>query len=247
MKFLRRSLYLALLLCCTNAKGIVGTQNLIGVARDSNEQVLYIEHHQYLDSGEHLINYYSPELTLLVEKKLSYPGLPHHPDIVQSDILNDIEITMQSRMSYLQVVREQAEESSSWNFELTPNVVVDAGFDGYIRNAWSELSPRETKIVSFAVAGQSRLIKMKIRDQGFENGRRIFTIEPKNWLVKMIVPRIRLEYSSERQLVRYEGLSNIKAFQENGMSVVDIQFKPWQGQLPSLASDITSDISDSRL
>jgi len=246
MATLRISCWVVLLWCAVTLAA-VGNQDLIGIARDGDERVQYIEHHQYLDSGEHLINYYSPELTLLVEKKLSYPGLSYHPDIEQSDHLNDTEIVMQSSKNTLQVIKEQDQERSSWDFELTPDVVVDAGFDGYIREAWTELIPGETRIVSFAVAGQSRLIKMKIRDHGFENGNRIFVIEPKNWLVRAIVPRIRLEYSGNKQLVRYEGMSNIRAFKKGSAGIVDIRFHPWQGQLPKVGSDITSGNAVGRL
>ena len=216
-----------------------GQQDIIGVARDVDAQVQYIEHHQYLESGEHQINYYSPELTLLVQKKLSYPGLPHHPNIVQSDLLNEIEITMQSQENTLSVKREEDQETNSWNFDLTPNVIVDAGFDRYIQNAWTELSPSVTQTMKFAVAGQSRLIEMKISDIGYERDYRVFVIEPKNWLVRLVVPQIRLEYSAQKQLVRYEGLSNIRTSKGEKNGVVDIRFKPWDGNLTQLASDIT--------
>ena len=247
MKRLHRLISMALLLIVSMASIAAGHQNFIGVARDTDSEVQYIEHHQYLDSGEHRINYYSPELTLLVQKKLSYPGLPHHPNVVQSDLLNDIEITMQSQTNTLSVKREQDQETNSWDFELTPNVIVDAGFDGYIRNAWAELSPGMTKTLKFAVAGQDRLIQMKISDMGYERDHRVFVIEPKNWLIRMIIPQIRLEYSNQKQLVRYEGLSNIRASKGGNTGVVDIRFKRWDGGLSQLASDITREKLVTRL
>ena len=69
MKRLHRLISMALLLIVSMASIAAGQQNFIGVARDTDSEVQYIEHHQYLDSGEHRINYYSPELTLLVQKK----------------------------------------------------------------------------------------------------------------------------------------------------------------------------------
>ena len=73
MKRLYRSISMALLSIVSMASTAAGQQNFIGVARDNDSKVQYIEYHQYLDSGEHRINYYSPEMTLLVQKKLKRP------------------------------------------------------------------------------------------------------------------------------------------------------------------------------
>jgi hypothetical protein len=230
-----RHLAFALLAMLTALEATASNRNLIGVARNSEAQVQYIEHHQYFDSGDHWIDYYSPDLTLIVEKKLRYPGLAHHPDIVQLDLINDISISIKSATDTLLINREQANKTDRWDFKLTPDVVVDAGFDGYIRNAWETLSPGETRTLDFAVAGQRRLIKMRLSDKGYEDGHRVFVLEPNNWLVRMIVPQIRLEYTQARQLSRYEGLSNIRSKKGADPVNVDIRFQQWEGQLSETA------------
>ncbi len=201
----------------------------IGVARDQDDQeIRYIEHHQYLADGQHRVRYFSPEYELLAEKVMFYPGLPQHPTLTQSDFVTDTQITIALQDEIAEMIKTNSdEETSSFRFALADNIVIDAGFDTYIRANWEAFADSPKQRVKFAVAGQPRLLEMEIRRQPGQNGQTTYTVRPTNWLVRVLLPEIKLAYTEDRQLLRYEGFSNLKPGPGEGRHVV-IEFDHYE-------------------
>ena len=187
----------------------------VGIARsEANNQIRYIEHHQYFEDGRHHIRYFDPSLNLIAYKKLSYTDSPQQPTIEQRDLTTNVTVQIKPTAKSVQQVITKDGEIKSFSLPLSASTVIDAGFDAFIRSEWDELirSSKPT-LFDFAIAGREMTIVMRVkpllngsRETSSETG---FIVEPKNWLIRQLVPEIRLHYNGQKRLSRYEGFSNI--------------------------------------
>ena len=124
------------------------------------------------------------------------------------------------------------------------NLVVDAGFDNYIRSIWEVLDAGDKAKFPFLIAGFDKPIKMmalRSKDDDCTATELCLEINLDSWLLGKFIAPIELSYSrAERRLLRFSGLSNIKDV--NGGSLhVDIHYQydeelvflPPQGQQKS--------------
>ena len=94
-----------------------------------------------------------------------------------------------------------------------PDLVVDAGFDNYVRQRWSELYSGETVRFPFLIAGRDSPLTMKAsreQEQSCDGGALCLSVTLDAWLLSMLVQPIELVYDSERRLLQYRGISNIR-------------------------------------
>jgi len=205
-------------------------QHSLGVARGADSSVSYIEHHQYFESGEHLIRYYDNDRRLLLTKELSYPDLPQHPNLKQTDLLGQTEITIETEQTTAFMTNKSLgkipDQGEIFEFELTEDIIIDAGFDAYIRANWGSFELQPDQRFRFAIAGQPRLIQMEVSRVESDAEGASFTVTPSNWVIRLLLPSISLRYDASRQLTRYQGFSNLKRSGESRN--VEISFEHYQ-------------------
>ena len=219
-----RANYVALLVTLTFASELsANVMHSIGVARDAtSESIRYIEHHQYLASGDHRVTYFDPQGEVLVTKQLSYPSLPQHPDILQEDVRRNVALAAKVDGNVVRMSQAQNGQTKNYEIGLDEKVIVDAGFDRYLRENWDLFEPGVSQTYKFAVAGQARLLNVAITKLAQTNatGATTFTIRPTNLLVRIVLPEIRLVYDQARRLSAYSGFTNLKLPQGGSKSVV---------------------------
>jgi len=182
----------------------------VGIARDAKNQTLrYVEHHQYLPSGDHLVKYFDASGKLLATKAMTYPGLPQHPEIAQTDFTRDTTVQTSNSDQNIEMVRTTAGKTERFAFPIEPEIIVDAGFDSFIRANWKNFREGEAQVYRLAVAGQENLLKVQITKQAASGDSFPFTIKPNNFFIRLLVPQMRVVYDSERRLSAYEGLTNL--------------------------------------
>lgn len=200
-------------------------EHSIGVARgEKSGDIHYIEHHQYLENGDHVIEYYSPALDTLMRKQLSYPALPQHPRIEQQNYVKEQRTLVEPvDGQFRMVVEENGNETVNF-VNRDPNVVCDAGFDTFIKSEWNRLLERGETDLDFAIAGRGSTLAMRMRATPADENRTRFTIEPKNLFVKVFLPTIELVYrNDDRKLMQYHGMSNLST--ADGDRKVNITFE----------------------
>ena len=223
-----KQILIALLFVGIVQESAANFRHTIGVARDATDNsVRYIEHHQYGENGEHEVRYFDPGQNVLLEKQMAYEGLPQHPSIEQTDFVSDTNISIRYETDQATMVTSQGESSENFTFDLSPDIVVDAGFDAYVRENWDNFTTGKARDVTFAIAGQKRLLAMKIKRTSIDDSGASFKVEPANWLVRLLLPEIQLSYDAERRLTRYEGFSNLKPTSGQSRTVV-IEFSHYQ-------------------
>ncbi len=116
-------------------------------------------------------------------------------------------------------------ESRAFTLPADPTLIVDAGFDAYIRTNMTELTQGKATL-EFAIAGVQRTLKMQVSPGDSDNrSTTSFKIYPRNWFIRLFVPKIKLLYSSDRpRLLRYEGYSNLIAREGNRIVVISFDY-----------------------
>ncbi|MBD3648029.1 MAG: hypothetical protein HUJ31_11395 [Pseudomonadales bacterium] len=200
-------LIIALTFCPAASATIVHT---IGIARDTaNDAMLYIEHHVYLPSGEHRVRYISPQGTLLAERSIRYPRLPQHPEILHRvDGDRAVRIAYEDGRMVMTTHRDD-NEALTYEKPLTNDLIIDAGFDAFIRERWKDFNANPVQRFELVVAGQRRSLAVEITRTRTIGDETTFIVRPRNWVVGLFVPEASLVYDADRRLVTYEGLTNL--------------------------------------
>ena len=182
---------------------------VIGNAYDRESgQYLYSEYHSCTgDALECLVDYRDSSGELIASKKLNYTTGPTQPSLAIKDYRTGIDTRIASQH------RE--------------GLVVDAGFDNFVRSQWDILATGDTVKFPFLVPGFDEPLKMRAnldRSRSCGDEELCLEISLDSWLLSLLADPINLVYSREnRRLVRYQGLSNIRG--ENSESlIVDIHY-----------------------
>lgn len=108
------------------------------------------------------------------------------------------------------------------------NLVIDAGFDNFVRSSWEALNAGEQISFPFLPAGFDKPLNMKaLRSEktDCEAQQLCLDIKLDSWILAMIVAPIELSYSrSNKRLLHFSGMSNIR--DEDGETQnVDIHYE----------------------
>ncbi len=246
---MRRGLVLALtaLASLPGAYAAETSGHVIGEARDlKSDEFLYRE--IYCANGnpdEMEVIYRNETGSLLARKLLDYSSGRTTPSFVQQNFYSSevIEVDLKAgnvTMAVLDAVNSEPKKVSSTQTDGTIPVVIDAGFDEYVRSNWDSLLAGEKQSFLFPFAERDKLIELRIKKTACSyptENHQCFKLELSNWFVRMLVSPIELGYDPELQrLMRYRGLSNIGDGKGNG-SVVDIRYD--YQQVPELACSIS--------
>jgi hypothetical protein len=207
-----------------------------GEARDvAGGKLLYEEHHLLRDAGDaaarRLVLYRCPSGQLFARKLVEYGTTPAAPAFTLDD----------GRFGYREGVRRDGdtlqafvrEEGSaperSAPIASAPNLVIDAGFDEFVRANWEALVAGETRAVEFVVPSRLGALGFKLRriDQVQIDGESASRFRLSlGGMIGWFAPDIDVSYrDSDRRLMRFEGLTNIRADREDNL-VARIDFPP---------------------
>lgn len=244
--FSKRTLGLALLLALAmplHAAAAENTTRAIGHAHDlENDEFLYREVYCANGNPDEMEVIYRNETDRMIARKLlDYRTGPVSPSFIQHNLYSSevIEVGLSDGEVKMAVVDADSSETKKSATSATGDemeVVIDAGFDEYVRRNWDSLLAGEKKRFLFPFAEHAKLLELRIKRSGcsYETDTdQCFKLELSNWLMRMLVAPIELGYDPELQrLLRYRGLSNIGDGKGNG-SVVDIRYD--YQDLPALA------------
>jgi hypothetical protein len=182
---------------------------VIGNAYDHvSGQHLYSEYHSCKsDNLECLVDYRDSSGQLIASKKLNYSTGLTQPALIMKDYRTGIATSIGSQH------RE--------------GLVVDAGFDNFVRGQWNVLTIGDTVKFPFLVAGFDEPLKMRAnldRSRSCIDEELCLEISLDSWILGFLAEPINLVYSREnRRLLRYQGLSNIRGDSSESL-IVDIHY-----------------------
>lgn len=182
----------------------------VGVARDSvTDTIRYIEQHQYLLTGGHLVTYFDTEGNVLVERKITYPSLPQHPQIIENDFTRNVKMIGYINANILYTRKKSPNTEEFYEVPLDDSTIIDAGFDTFLRTHWDNFKVGKPQTYKLAITSRQRLLSVNIVKLPGDKGLTPFVVTPKNFLVRLLLPEIHLWYDQSRRLFRYQGLTNL--------------------------------------
>jgi hypothetical protein len=181
-------------------------------------QVLYAENHvlRFQDGrlAERVVLYTCPDGTPFARKVATYED-PLAPSFSFEDVTNGVREGVKAgeqRRVFFRGIDQKPEKSIP--LQASPGLVVDTGFDEFIRGNWYALMTAGPLPLQFLVP--SRLGTMNFQVQHVRSGSEegvpteVFRLKVQG-VVGWIAPSIDVSYSkSEHVLVRYEGMSDLR-------------------------------------
>lgn len=228
---------LLLLVCLAAAPSVYAVENggrVVGEAHDlESDELLYREIYCANGNPDEMEVIYRDEAGGLIARKvLDYGSGATTPSFVQRNLYSSeiIEVELQDSkvsMTVLDAVNSEPKRTSSTQTDGKLPVVIDAGFDEFVRDHWDSLVAGEKKRFLFPFAERDSLVELRIKPASCNYATetdQCFKLELSNWFVRMLVKPIELGYDPVlRRLTRYRGLSNIGDGKGNGL-VVDIRY-----------------------
>lgn len=197
---------------------------IVGEARAIDDgKLLYTELHTFDDASQHRVEYFDPDCNKFTVKELSFGRSDIAPAFEQFNTLTGELIKLENSpsgkliLSYKKNADASIEESG---FDVTENLVVDAGFDNFIKNNWSSLQAKEIVKFIYLMPTRGKTIELELASTGCNESRMCMEIRPENSWLRMFASPIYLEYdASARQLKKFTGKGNITDKNGNYLSV----------------------------
>jgi hypothetical protein len=171
--------------------------------------------------------------TLIAHKALDYQSGHMTPSFVQHNIQSKekIEVSFNQgavSMSVTDHGNQEIRNTHPVTDTASKPIVIDAGFDGFIRSNWDKLVSGKAQEFQFPLASRSSLVALRVKPSvcRYETETdQCFTLEPSNWFFRLLASPIELGYdASLTRLTRYRGLSNINDEDGQGL-IVDIRYR----------------------
>lgn len=182
-------------------------------------------HFESADGLDRTVIYQGDEQQPIAEKSVDYrPGM-QTPAFSQRNWLypETISVLWQEDKLRIQYAVEN-EKPKDEKVKVKTPLVIDAGFDHFIRDSWEKLLKK--KAIDFYFPAVSRQSLIELRAQKHTCAKTIiieqscFSISPANWFIRALVDDIKLTYDSDsRQLRSFRGLANISDASGEGMEV----------------------------
>ena len=209
----------------------------IGEAFDLNtNKPLYSETHCV--SGDALtreVIYKDPENQLIAYKVLRYDTGSNTPSYVQHNVHSQDSIAVELEQERQEIIftatdanRSEQPSVASVKPSAALPVVIDAGFDAFVRENWQSLVAGESKQFQFPFAARESLVELSIASASCSyatDSDQCFSLELNNWLLNILADPIELGYDAKLQrLTRFRGISNISDGQGEALAV-DIHYR----------------------
>lgn len=173
-------------------------------------ELLYSESHWIQDGRERLVLYRCPTGAAFARKRVT--GADTAPDFELLDGRDGYREGVRTRNGmrevYVQPVAGKAERNQP--LPQGSGQVIDAGFDTYVRKHWDAMGPAQPRSVRFLVPSRMESMDFRLSTLASDAGTRRYRLALDAWYAG-VLPSITVTYdASERRLLRFEGIGNIR-------------------------------------
>lgn len=183
---------------------------VVGTAyAQENKELLYREYHYCSDDALQCeVEYRDDSNAQITHKTLDYRQSLTSPEL------------------FVKAYRQEADQLLA--ISDIEELVVDAGFDNFVRSKWLDLSTGLAVVFPFQSLGFDKPLKMravKVDPEGCGQANVCLSVRLDSWLLGLITSPIDLVYSRDkRRLLQFSGISNIRGLSGEPLNV-DIQYR----------------------
>lgn len=241
----------ALFMCVSVSANITGSESSGSVAHvteiefkgyaysQDQKTLLYSEHHivKVNSHGEPQtakVSYFSDTGELMAVKHLKYHETGYLPNFEYKNLLTKQGFKVNDYEKHVAIIIEQegSESKEKVKKEEQNPMIVDAGFDVFMRANWTDLLAGDKKEVAFLSPTRAMFIAFEIelieRDSNFDESieRVFFQLRPQNFIIGLLVDPIDLEYDKKTgRIMSYKGLTNIETINDPDKNyIADIEY-----------------------
>jgi hypothetical protein len=222
----------ALLLSATSMADTTN-YNVVGSAYSlKTGDLLYRETHKRVTNTLHEVEYSEPDGTVFSHKTVDLSESLITPSFQQINERNgeEISVKQEGRRVLVKYKESTSSRSESDRLNVASGMVIDAGFDGFIRQYWSVLESGKKLDVEYLVPSKLTTFGFRFSRaeciSGTKQNALCFSLSPTSWVVKLAVDPIVVAYDrADKTLLRFTGRANISNV-EGKYESVDIQYQP---------------------
>lgn len=182
-----------------------------------SDELLYSEHH-YINLNQSnqydnaYVEYKKPNGEVFAKKDLDFSKHALIPDMRFIDLRSNLTSLLTKTENTVRVehIKQQNLQHETIEIESNKRIVADAGFDRLVVEYWDQLLAKKKIKFEILSLDRSALIAFKLATVDIDNERLQLSIEPQNWLIRLLMNPIYLQYErSSKRLLEYKGLTNI--------------------------------------
>lgn len=203
------------------AKTATTTRSFIGKAYAlDGGKLLYTEHHdQTLVNGKlqsATVTYDLPDGKLLAKKTLNFSKSPYAPDFqTVNHVTGEMEAgQLEGSRYHIRYRKNRNAKVQTATIKPSPDLIADAGFDGYVVAHLKQLRAGKTVTFRFLVPNRLTTYTFRASRSGSETlfGRKaiVITVDLDNFFLRLLAPSFKMAYDVHTgELLSYDGLSNL--------------------------------------
>ncbi|MCD8522185.1 MAG: hypothetical protein LRY66_15315 [Saccharospirillaceae bacterium] len=202
-------------------------------ALDEPTTLIYREEHRLqLRDGKPYqrdVNYFDAEGKMIAQKENRYFNNAAAPDFRLQDLRNNYREQALYNDDGSLTLGLQESDGQAWQEKriksLPDDLIIDAGFDEFVRRHWQTLLAGKQVTFSFASAARQDLVNFRLQTQSADEHRLVLSMRLQSRMLSWLLSPIELTYDRQSQrLLRYRGLSNILDEQGNSYQA-DIRYQ----------------------
>ncbi|NVK73874.1 MAG: hypothetical protein HWE24_10355 [Oceanospirillaceae bacterium] len=208
-----------------------GFSKLVGSAYSvETGTLLYRETHQKVSEDIYKVEYSEPDGQIFANKTLDFSKSRITPSFSQVNERNGEKISVTQsgdllKISYQENNTAKVEKDS---VKLVAGMVVDAGFDAFVKQYWNTLITGKEMDIEYLVPSRQTTYRFRVSQitcvDGTKEGAMCFALKPVSWFVRLAVDPIVVAYDpADKRLLRFTGRANI-CDEQGKYQTVDIQY-----------------------
>lgn len=176
-------------------------------------KLLYLETHWIQDKGRRLVLYRCPDGSVFARKQVMGGGPA--PDFELVDGRDGYREGVRTRNGVREVFTRPSATAAERAKPLPApaGLVIDAGFDAFVRQHWGALAQVDSRRVRFLVPSRLESIDFQLTSLAGDENTRRYRLALDAWYGG-VVPNVTVTYAADDQrLMRFEGIGNLRDHQ----------------------------------
>ncbi len=190
---------------------------VIGKAYDPEKgTLLYTETHEKVSDVTHTVEYKEPDGSVFAKKTIDSSLSAITPSFTQLNQRIGEKIAVQQQGDAMQVRYQEnlTAKENVGSVNLSSGMVVDAGFDAFVKQYWTVLQSGKSMDIKYLVPSEQDYFNFRFKRtpclENTQEGAVCFALSPISWVIKLAVDPIVVAYEpSQKALLRFTGRANI--------------------------------------
>ncbi|WP_421846451.1 hypothetical protein [Marinomonas sp.] len=219
------------LICSSFSMADTSFSKIVGSAYSiETGTLLYRETHQKISEDVYKVEYSEPDGRIFANKTIDLSQSRITPSFSQLNERNGEKIDVTQTGDQLQVNYQEnsAAKVEKESVKLEAGMVVDAGFDAFVKQYWDTLISGKEMDIEYLVPSKQSTFSFRFSQvtcvDGTKEGAMCFALKPVSWFVSLAVDPIVVAYDpADKRLLRFTGRANI-CDEQGKYQTVDIQY-----------------------